>query len=242
MNCKRMATWLAMVLVLCLEAAAGPPAATGPTRDRTLSGEAVVATDARGRIFIALDTAGDEGLPADGRMDHLFLFSPDPPVEQNIFRVVETADVVYSGRRVVLTSPDSGVRILLSVGPTNGAGERVVGEDSIRVTGGRELVHLFGLFETSIRGFSPERFPALDPAPEELGTGAGYRSCDGGLDCSGSTASSGAKCRHGGPRASSCEVKCTESTGCGVSCDDGSFACCNCWWPTGPECTCIPLN
>jgi hypothetical protein len=235
------AAWIAIAGVPIPGPAFGQPANDNREDFEVLFGEAVIASDSWGRIAIALDTLEAEDLPPDGRMDHLFLFSPRNPVERNFFLAVDTVNVAFSKQRIVLTSPDSPVRIDLSVGKSGRAEERNFLTQSIRIPDGLELIHSYGIFETNIRNFSPADFPVIYPDNEIIQNDGRIRACDGVENCSGARFFGGPKCKTGGAGASGCEVKCSQSTGCGVSCQEGSYACCNCWIPTGPKCECIPL-
>ncbi len=210
-------TFFAFFLMVIVLPLAGPPsdALSGGRLRRfdevVLTGETLIKTDAYGRIAVVIDRKKADA-PPDGSADDLFLFTPEVKSDEyaGLWIRMNSAHIRHQRGRLVVTSPDGGVLLDLSVG----AGSERASRAAIRLSKGIELIHHRRDFGVDIEEVSTE--------------GLGIAAIGSGVDVPLGT------CQAGGRGASGCSIDCgfePVSSACEVDCREGYYACCNCVLP-----------
>jgi hypothetical protein len=244
----------AMALVAALCSCPGAAQEGRGTLTKRLTGDAVLAIDAKGRLVVGVDLAADArqawpGRGTDGQVDEVFLlFGMRPDAAVPFLRRGPRPVTIEVGERDVLVQfRDEAARLRLTTQPT--ASGRRAGAEEETVLTGIELVRrtwmparLSGVFEgdRNMSFFSTDAFPSVadeihrgeDPAGP-LGDGDANRRQPTREARPAASRPSIQKCDGGDPNAPSCSVRCNAllghlTWGCSVTCSSGYYACCNC--------------
>ena len=194
---------------------------TAPT---TLVGDVLVRTDASGRLAVIVDEAR-AGMPADGIADRLFLLESERPVAEQIERRFFLASVVFRGRSVYVSAPGTSFSIDAQLGSSNDR-QRWIGEDRIVLHDGIAL--------------QSRRLGSARVGIEAVTTDDLVTTYDGGGGTEGAQS-----CQSGGSGSSTCNRSCSFTSmgisrgdGCGITCREGYYSCCNCTWLYEASCAC----
>jgi hypothetical protein len=204
-------------------------AAAGIGRE-SLSGTALIRTDERQRIVVAVDT------DHDGTADQLFLFDPFEPLLRPITPVLTNADLVLDDDRLVVTARDGSVKVDVRTSlPRQGEPATSMKGTTI-VASGHALARFYLNRDPSLEGvklteIDTSGYPTLETSPICGGSdtdcsagGRGSTSCSTGCDSGGGSQAGltilGNGASGGGNK--------PNIAPCSASCGDGSYACCRC--------------
>lgn len=185
----------------------------------SLTGETLIKTDVYGRIVVVIDRR-EAGSPPDGRADDLFLFTPEVKSDEysGLWIRMSSAHIRHQRGRLVVTSPDGGVLLDLSV---KAESKPPKSRAAIRMRKGIELIHHRRDFGVDIEEVSTEEFGIAAIGP---GVGVPLQSCQAG-----------------GRGSRGCSIDCgfePISSACEVDCREGYYACGNCLLFVS-DCRCI---
>ena len=179
-----------------------------------VTGDAVAWTDELGRLVLAVDGVGPDGVQ-DGRTDEIYLLAPSTPGTFEVGPRGMSGTIVWSQERgFVAVFDERGVERW-----TMTTRDRDSGSQWFR---GVELVRVAGPFDSSVWTTTTHDIPTvLGSEPH-------------GGPASSPVAHGADSCQSGGVGATSCSRRCTTlfsvagGTSCQVSCGDGYYACCQC--------------
>jgi hypothetical protein len=245
---------VAMALVAALGVCSAAVQEGHATPTKRLTGDAVLAIDAKGRFVVGVDLAADSwpaspGRGPDGQVDEVFLlFGAQADTAIPFLRRSPRAVTIEVGERdVVVQLRGEKSRLRLTTQPT--ATGRRAGAEAETVLTGIELVRRTwvpalsnDLFEEdrNMSSFSTEAIPSIADEVQRrngpagaLGSGDAIQGSPTRGERLAASAPSIQSCDTGGGHARSCSAGCNLlfgriRWGCSVTCGGGYYACCSC--------------
>lgn len=173
----------------------------------TMTGQALVKTDLKGNVLVAVDTFRGNETSGDGIADCLFVFTPLPDQTANpaLDRLVDDAKISYSAQGILKVVSREGVLLDLVVGNVD---PRFKTSSHIGVG----IAKYVGDFRANL----------TDVVMEAMNGSLSVLQGNGGEECKNYT--------EGGQGSSQCSIGgCEQSpTSCSVTCWPGWYSCCKC--------------